>query len=65
MGTKEIFEKVFKEKTGKDASSFKGNAKGFAEELNKSSKLRELFRAAVEDTKPDEGQAGFAALFGA
>lgn len=62
---KDEFVSMFKTEMKKDAAGFKGNAKGFAELLNKgSSELRAAFRAAVEECSKDvDAAAGLAFLF--
>ena len=49
----------FPRQTGKDAESFKGKAKDFAEALNKGdADLRVMFRDAVEECEPSDEEVG-------
>lgn len=62
---KDKFVKEFEKVTGKSASGYRGNPKGFAVELNAPGReaLRALFREAVRPSPEDEAAAGLSLLF--
>lgn len=68
MTEKDEFIKEFEQANGKKPQAFKGAAPDFARALNEAPpKVRELFRAAVQEAMPsaqDEAAAGLANLFG-